>query len=153
MSSFRIGSLQPCFHSRVMRQGERRKSEDTSRSGKGRLPLATLLSLQGELVSVTRTSHGYASGSRHALYRSHARHGGRGEIGGTIGTEHPAQLEQAFALGAGPLQLLPAGWADLEVRLDTRVAIVAGLALGHLRQQGLFFQLALVNLGQRLARA
>jgi hypothetical protein len=33
------------------------------------------------------------------------------------------------------------------------MAIVAGLALGHLGQEGLFFQLALVGLGQGLTRA
>src|SRR5260370_32164880 len=41
--------LQPCFHIRAMRRrGEGRKCEDTSRSSKGRLPLATPLSHQGD---------------------------------------------------------------------------------------------------------
>lgn len=33
------------------------------------------------------------------------------------------------------------------------MTVVAGLALGHFRQQGLFFQLPLIDLGHRLARA
>src|SRR6266567_7852145 len=42
--------------------------------------------------SVARANHGNAGGSRHALYRSHAGHGGRGKVGRAIGTEYPAQL-------------------------------------------------------------
>src|SRR5260370_18407241 len=110
--------LQPCFHTRVTRQtigsGELQRifllatplsyqgESAAGREEKMRGHLALLQGAaapcnpafrQGENGSVTRASHGYADGSRHALYRSHARHGGRGEIGGTIGTEYPAQLE------------------------------------------------------------
>src|SRR5260370_1397327 len=46
-----------------------------------------------------------------------------------------------------------AGGVDLEVALRTIVAGGEGLALGQLRQQRLFLELALVELRQRLARA
>jgi len=65
----------------------------------------------------------------------------------------PLEFEQMVAARAGAAQLGAARWAELEVALDAIVAGWAGLALGHLRQQRLLFQLALVQLGQRLARA
>src|SRR5579859_2016114 len=57
-----------------------------------------------------------------------------------------------FAAWAGPAQLRPARWADLEVTLNAIVAGRAGLALGHLRQQRFLFELPLVQLRQGLAR-
>ena len=45
---------------------------------------------------------------------------------------------------------MTAGRADLEIRLDTGMAVIAGLALSHLGQKGLLFKLALVNLRERL---
>ncbi len=100
-------------------------------------------------------AHMHSGRALHPLHDRHSRHilHWAGEISGAVRAECPAQLEQAFALGAWALELLPTGRADLEIRLDARVAVVAGLTLGHLGQQRFFLQLALVNLRQGLSWA
>lgn len=79
------------------------------------------------------------------------RHRSAGYIVGAIGAKGPTQFEQALAFEAGAFELLAAGWANLEVALDARVTVIAGLAFGHLGQQRLFFQLSLIDFGHRLA--
>ena len=95
---------------------------------------------------------------RHALHSRHARHTrhilyrrSASKIGCAIGTEGPTEFQQTFALGTRAFHLLTARGANLEIRLYTRMAIVACLTLGHLGQQRFLFQLALVNLSERLA--
>ena len=87
----------------------------------------------------------------HCWHSRHILHWPWREICGAVRTECPAQFQEPFALGAWPLELLTAGGADLEIRFDTSMAIVTGLALGHLSQQGFFLQLPLVDLCQCLA--
>lgn len=90
---------------------------------------------------------------RHRSHTGHTGHRGCREVSSAVGAKRPAQFEQALALGAGALELLAAGWANLEIGLDARMAVIARLPLRHLGQQRLLFQLPLVNLGQSLARA
>lgn len=94
---------------------------------------------------------------RHALHSRHAWHTGHilyrrsaSKIGCAVGTEGPTKFQQTFALGTRAFHLLAARGADLEIRLYTRMAIVACLTLGHLSKQRFLFQLALVNLSERL---
>ena len=92
------------------------------------------------LISIASHGHARIAGyTGHGSHTGHILHRGTGQISCAIGTEGPAQFEQAFALGARTLELLAAGRADLEIAFDTSMAIVAGLALGHLGQQRLFF--------------
>src|SRR5579885_608684 len=87
---------------------------------------------RGETLFVTATHLDALRGrhtlhGRHTGHTGHAGHRGSREIGGAVGAEGPAQFEQALALGAGTLELLATGWADLEIGLDARMAVIAGL--------------------------
>jgi branched-chain amino acid transport system ATP-binding protein len=76
--------------------------------------------------------------------------GGRGRA---VGTDVPSQVEQVPAVEAGLLEDGVAIRANLPVLFDFAAAARADHSLLQVLQQRLFFQRALIDLGQRLARA
>jgi hypothetical protein len=59
-------------------------------------------------------AHMHAGSALHGCHTRHTLHG-TGQVGGTVGTESPAQFEQTLALGTGTLELLATGRTDLEI--------------------------------------
>ena len=92
--------------------------------------------------SVSITSHWdawYSLSTLHSRHSRHILHWSRGKVCGTVRAERPAQFQKPFALGAGPLELLTTGGADLEICFDTGMAVITCLTLGHLSQERFFF--------------
>src|SRR5258708_23770261 len=94
--------------------------------------------------SIPGATHGNARPPLHLLHGRHTRHTSHTwhtlhwstrQIGCAIGAEGPAEFQQTLALGAGTLEFLTTGGANLKIRLNACMTIGAGLALGHLCQQ------------------
>src|SRR5260370_7539627 len=91
------------------------------------------------LIPWARQRHTWALHSLHGCHPwRHTRHWCACQVGCTIGAESPAKLQETLALGARPLELLATRWTYLEIRLYTRMTVVARLTLGHLCEERFF---------------